>query len=65
MGMRKRIVILHKEWLGYTWKRYTVEAHKGVASMYVADERFRMYYDREVEGCAELLQKAVYYWTGK
>lgn len=61
----KRIVILHKEWLGRSWKEYTEEAHRGLASMYIADERFRMYYDREVEGCAELLEEAIRYWVGR
>ena len=54
-----RIVMLHKEWLGMTWKRYTEEAHKAVANLYISDERFRAYYDRTVPGCAEFLEKAI------
>ena len=61
----KTIVELHKEWLCMTWKQYSAEAHKGVARMYVADERFTKYYDRNVQGCARLLCKAVQYWAGK
>ena len=61
----KEIVKLHKEWLCMTWKQYSAEAHKGVAMMYVADERFTKYYDRNVQGCARLLCKAVQYWAGK
>lgn len=61
----KRIVILHKEWLGMTWKQYTKQAHKGVASMYIADERFKAYYDQDVTGCAGLLESAVRYWVDK
>ena len=61
----KEIVELHKEWLCMTWKEYSVEAHKGVAMMYVADERFTKYYDRNVQGCAKLLCEAVQYWAGK
>ena len=61
----KTIVELHKEWLCMTWKQYSVEAHKGVAMMYVADERFTKYYDRRVQGCAKLLCEAVQYWAGK
>ena len=61
----KTIVELHKEWLCMTWKQYSAEAHKGVAMMYVADERFTKYYDRNVQGCARLLCKAVQYWAGK
>ena len=61
----KTIVELHKEWLCMTWKQYSAEAHKGVAMMYVADERFTKYYDRKVQGCAKLLCEAVQYWAGK
>lgn len=58
----KRIVLLHKEWLGKTWKKYTREAHKAIAAMYISDERFKLYYDREVSGCAEFLEQAIRYW---
>ncbi len=61
----KELVLMHKKWLCMTWGKYSVEAHKGVASMYVADERFRQYYDREVPGCAEFLKQAVAYWAGR
>lgn len=61
----KKIVALHKEWLGYTWKQYTPQAHKGVAAVYVSDERFKNYYDREAAGCAELLRQAVDYWADR
>lgn len=61
----KKIVQLHREWLSMTWKQYTAEAHKGVAAMYICDERFKKYYDKETEGCAELLQKAVAFWADK
>ena len=40
-----------------------MEAHKGVAAMYVADERFRQYYDREFPGRAKFLRQAVEYWA--
>lgn len=58
----KQIVEKHKEWLCMTWKTYSKEAHRGVANMYVLDERFKSYYDAEVEGCAELLKSAIEYW---
>ena len=58
-----RIVMLHKEWLGMTWKKYTEEAHRAIVNMYIADERFRDYYDREVEGCASLLEQSVRCWV--
>lgn len=61
----KRIVVLHKEWLSFMWKQYRTETHKGVAKMYVCDERFKKYYDGEVSGCAEFLWQAVEYWADK
>lgn len=61
----EEIVKLHKKWLCMTWKDYTPEAHRGVSSMYVADDRFKTYYDSEVSGCAELLYQSVLFWTGK
>jgi len=59
-----RIVLLHKEWLGMTWKTYSKQAHEGLAQMYVLDQRFTDYYDREVAGCAEFLRNAVGFWLG-
>lgn len=54
-----RLCALHKEWLDYTWSFYSPEAHKGLAEMYVADERFTSYYDEVVKGCAAWLRDAV------
>lgn len=54
-----RIVMLHKEWLGMTWKKYTEEAHKAMANLYISDERFQAYYDQEVPGCAAFLEQAI------
>lgn len=39
--------------------KYTVQMHRGLAEMYVADERFKAYYDGEVTGCAQFLRDAV------
>lgn len=61
----RRIVVLHKEWLGSTWKEYTAQAHKAIVNLYIADERFKLYYDKEIPGCAELLEKAVRFWVDK
>ncbi|MCF2679671.1 MerR family transcriptional regulator [Faecalicatena contorta] len=58
----KEIALLHKKWISMTWKEYNAQAHKGVASMYLCDERFKKYYDDEVEGCAELLVEAINHW---
>lgn len=58
----EKIAAMHKEWLEYTWLSYSPEAHRGVTEMYVADERFRNYYDSEVPGCAAFLKAAVSAW---
>lgn len=55
----ERIYRLHREWLGFTWNFYTPEAHRGLAEMYVADERFTAYYDGNVAGCAAWLRDAI------
>lgn len=59
----KRIVLLHKEWLGKTWKQYTKETHIAIGNMYISDERFKLYYDKKVAGCATFLEKAIRYWV--
>ena len=55
---------LHRQWLCYYWPSYTKEAHAGVAQMYVDDERFTAYYDKEQPGTAEFLRDAVFIYTG-
>ena len=59
----KRIVALHKEWLGKTWKEYKREAHIAIGNMYISDERFKSYYNRETAGCAEFLEAAIRCWV--
>ncbi len=54
---------LHGQWLSYYWDSYTKEAHAGVAEMYVADERFKAYYDKEQPGGAEFLRDAILIYT--
>ena len=58
-----RIAAMHKEWLSYTWPKYTPQAHNGLAKMYVMDNRFTDYYDREVPGCAAFLRDAILAYT--
>jgi DNA-binding transcriptional MerR regulator len=55
---------LHRQWLSFYWDEYTKEAHAGVAQMYVDDERFTAYYDKEQPGTAEFLRDAVLIYTG-
>lgn len=61
----KQIVLLHKDWLSMTCKSYSKERHLGIIDLYVMDERFTAYYDSEVKGCAEFLNKAGVYWIDK
>lgn len=55
---------LHRQWLCYYWDSYTKEAHAGLAQMYVDDERFTAYYDKEQPGTAKFLRDAILIYTG-
>lgn len=55
---------LHRQWLSFTWSEYSKEAHAGLAQMYVEDERFKAYYDKEQPGMAEFLRDAIEVYTG-
>ena len=43
--------------------KYDVRRHRGIAELYVQDERFTAYYDRERPGCARFLRDAVAHWV--
>ncbi|MCP1146345.1 MerR family transcriptional regulator [Lysinibacillus endophyticus] len=55
----------HKQWLTFSWPSYSKEAHAGLADMYVADERFKAYYDKAIEGGTEFLRDAIHIFTNK
>lgn len=57
----RRLCDLHRQWLVLYWgeQRYSKGAHLGMGQMYVADERFRAYYDRVREGAAAFLLQAL------
>lgn len=55
---------LHKQWLCMYWDKYSKEAHASLARMYVEDERFKAYYDKEQPGTAEFLRDAILIYTG-
>lgn len=55
---------LHRQWLTFYWTEYSKEAHAGVAQMYVDDERFTAYYDKEQPGTAKFLRDAIRIYTG-
>ncbi|MGN7175829.1 MerR family transcriptional regulator [Paenibacillus sp. FSL R5-0490] len=56
---------LHKQWITFYWSEYSKEAHAGLAEMYVADERFKAYYDKTQPGAAEFLRDAIKIYTGQ
>lgn len=55
---------LHRQWLSFTWHSYSKEAHAGLAQMYVDDERFTAYYDKNQPGLAAFLRDAILIYTG-
>ncbi len=63
-ALAQEVTELHKQWLMYYWNEYSKEAHAGLAQMYVDDERFTAYYDKEQPGTAAFLRDAIYIFTG-
>jgi DNA-binding transcriptional MerR regulator len=57
------IVSNHKEWLMLSGLKYQPNIHKGLGQMYVMDERFTAYYDKNVPGCAQFLRDAIHAWV--
>ncbi|MBR5534002.1 MAG: MerR family transcriptional regulator [Ruminiclostridium sp.] len=57
------IVSQHKEWLILSGLTYQPNIHRGLGEMYVMDERFTAYYDRNVPGCAQFLRDAIQFWV--
>ncbi len=58
----RAIFELHHRWLRMTDKNLTAARHKGITELYVMDERFTAYYDRNIPGCAKFLRDAVAVW---
>ena len=64
--LAQEVAKMHHQWLGYTWPKYTKEAHAGLAMMYVSDERFTAYYDEAIKpGAAQFLCDAILHYTKK
>lgn len=63
-ALAQEAVALHKEWLLCYWDQYTPAYHVGLSEMYVADDRFRAYYDEVAPGVSEFLRDAIYHFTG-
>lgn len=65
-SLASQAAALHKKWLSFTWPKgqYTPQAHVGLAEMYVADERFKEYYDKITPGAAQFLRDAIVHCIG-
>ncbi|GAA2916544.1 MerR family transcriptional regulator [Enterococcus pseudoavium] len=62
--LAKEIFSLHKQWLEFSWQKYSGEAHKGLSEMYLADERFIQYYDdKSGPGATEALSQIIQYYA--
>ena len=59
----RKVTTLHRRWLTITGNRYDQAKHRGITELYVMDERFTAYYDKQVPGCARFLRDAVVYWA--
>lgn len=60
----QKVAALHKEWITFCWGSYNKEAHANLTQMYVDDERFKAYYDKDQPGKAEFLRDSVWIYTG-
>ena len=58
----EEITGLHRRWLTIMGDKYDAQRHRGIAELYVQDERFTAYYDKERPGCAQFLRDAVLHW---
>ncbi len=62
--LAEQIYALHKKWLQYSWQKYSVQAHRGVAEMYVLDERFTEYYElRAGKNAAHYLRDIIQFYA--
>lgn len=59
----EEVTRLHYRWLTIMGDRHDAQRHRGIAELYVQDERFTAYYDRERPGCARFLRDAVLHWA--
>jgi len=62
--LAQKAVDLHRQWVSFYWDKYSKEAHAGLGQMYVDDERFTAYYDKEKPGVAKFLRDAILIYTG-
>jgi len=63
--LAQKACTLHKQWLNLYQPHYSAAYHMGLGEMYVADERFREYYDKLALGCARFLRDAIRVFCSK
>jgi len=63
--LAQKVADMHRKWICYYWDSYTKKAHAGLAQMYVDDERFKAYYDKDQPGLAEFLRDAIIIYTAE
>lgn len=61
--LSQEVARLHHKWLSYTWNTYSKEAHAALAQMYVNDDRFTSYYNKEQPGLAKFLRDSILFYT--
>lgn len=61
----QKLMAMHKRWLTLYWPdgMYTPEMHKGLADGYLADDRFRKYYEEIAPGATQFLCDAIHRWA--
>lgn len=62
--LAQRACNLHGKWLAVLQPEYSKAYHKSLGELYVADERFKAYYDKIAPGCAEFLRDAINIYCG-
>ena len=63
-SLAQQIYQEHRQWLEFTWPKYTKSSHRGLVDMYLMDSRFQQYYDKKAQTpVAQLLHDVVYRYT--
>ncbi len=62
-ALGQQAAALHKKWLCHFWPSYDKDAHAGLAQMYVDDERFTAYYDKNEAGTASFLRDCIHIYV--
>ncbi|MDD4243676.1 MAG: MerR family transcriptional regulator [Bacilli bacterium] len=59
------IAQMHAQWLNYYWPKdhYDLDKHVALAQMYLADERFKAFYDPIGAGAIQYLHDAILYYA--